>query len=324
MSGVTDWRPACALDVLRKRADLLAQIRSFFRTRNVMEVETPLLCASSATDPHLHSIQVESAHAGSRYLQTSPEFAMKRLLAAGSGPIFQIGKAFRHGERGKKHNSEFTMLEWYRPGFDEFQLMTEVGELVSEMLARLSDRKLTIERYSYQTLFNIYAGIDPISAATSNIASLAASLTGMTDVVSLGRDTCLELIMSHAIEPRLVGKAVLVYHYPASQAALAKVSVIDGLSVARRFELYVDGIELANGYFELTDADEQIARFDRDNQCRVSHGLSPVPPDRRLCAALSNGLPDCAGVAVGVDRLLMLVTGVASIDEVLAFPEERA
>ncbi|PID42818.1 MAG: hypothetical protein CSA52_00740 [Gammaproteobacteria bacterium] len=325
VSSLTDWRPACGLDALRTRADLLARIRLFFHSRNVMEVETPLLCASSATDPHLHSIQIDQWPASSlKYLQTSPEFAMKRLLAAGSGPIFQICKAFRREERGRNHNSEFTMLEWYRPGFDDFQLMDEVGELISEVMLRLSGRTPSIERYSYQELFDTWANIDPMSASTSEIASLARSLTGIADVAVLGRDTCLDLIMTHAIEPKLAGRAVFVYHYPASQAALAKISIIKGQAVARRFELYVDGIELANGYFELTNADEQLARFDRDNRYRADHGVPPVPPDQRLYAALTSGLPECAGVALGIDRLLMAVCGASTIDEVLAFPEERA
>lgn len=281
-----------------------------------MEVETPLLGQAASTDVHLASLSVGDQ----QFLQTSPEFAMKRLLAAGSGAIYQICKSFRQGESGKRHNPEFTMLEWYRPDFDHFQLMAEVAELIISLLGERPVRQL-----SYRSAFAQVLGIDPHLADVSALSALAEQHTGYK-VDGENRDTLLDLLMSQVIEPRLgQGELTFIYDYPASQCALAKVKIdAQEVAVAERFELYVDGIELANGYHELTDADEQQRRFDADLAERKHRGLPELPADQKLVAALQSGMPDCAGVAMGLDRLLMLMAGSGSIRDVIAFPVDRA
>lgn len=316
----SDWRPTAGLEALRLRARVLNEIRAFFAERGVLEVETPLLGSATVTDLHLASI--ESVAAGRRwYLQTSPEFAMKRLLAAGSGPIFQICKAFRDGETGRRHNPEFTILEWYRPGFDHRRLMVEVGELLTRVLGCPEPEML-----SYCEALIRHAGIDPRQASAGDLRRRAAEL-GLGEVPGLGddRDSWLDLLMSCVVEDHLGrGRPTLVYDYPPTQAALARVRGSGDEAVAERFEAYVEGIELANGYHELCDAEEQRRRFAADLDRRRTRGLPVVPVDERLVAALEVGLPDCAGVALGVDRLLMVAAGAASLAEVVAFPLERA
>ena len=306
---------------LRARATLLAQIRKFFAAKDIVEVDTPLLCSSGVTDPAIEPLLVERGDSlkHPRYLQTSPEYAMKRLLAQGSGAIYQIARAFRDGEAGARHNPEFTLLEWYRPGFDHHQLMAEVAELVTHCLGehRLLKR-------SYRQLFQDLLGVDPF---TASLAELEAVAHRHIDTGALGgdRDLWLDLLMSHLIEPQLVGAdSCFVYDYPASQAALARVVEVDGMLVGQRFELYVDGLELANGYFELTDPVEQRRRFELDNARRREFGQAERPLDEFFLAALEAGLPSCSGVALGVDRLLMLVMGVSDIREVLAFDWARS
>ncbi len=302
---------------MRLRARLYQQIRHFFEQRDVLEVETPLLGQAASTDVHLASLCVEAEN---QYLQTSPEFAMKRLLAAGSGAIYQICKSFRQGESGKRHNPEFTMLEWYRPGFDYLQLMAEVAELVNLLLGERSVRQL-----SYRDAFVAVLGVDPHRADADVLVGLAKRHTGYVadgdDV-----DTLLELLMSQVIEPTLgCNELTFIYDYPASQCALAKVAVdAQGAAVAQRFELYVEGVELANGYYELTDADEQLQRFMADLDERKRRGLVTLPADQKLLAALQSGMPDCAGVALGLDRLLMLMAGADSIRDVITFPTDLA
>jgi len=302
---------------MRLRARLYQQIRHFFEQRDVLEVETPLLGQAASTDVHLASLCVEAEN---QYLQTSPEFAMKRLLAAGSGAIYQICKSFRQGESGKRHNPEFTMLEWYRPGFDYLQLMAEVAELVNLLLGERSVRQL-----SYRDAFVAVLGVDPHRAVADVLVGLAKRHTGYVadgdDV-----DTLLELLMSQVIEPTLgCNELTFIYDYPASQCALAKVAVdAEGAAVAQRFELYVEGVELANGYYELTDADEQLQRFMADLDERKRRGLVTLPADQKLLAALQSGMPDCAGVALGLDRLLMLMAGADSIRDVITFPADLA
>ena len=316
-----DWRPSASLDTLRQRADLLARIRRFFGTRDVLEVDTPLLCGSAVTDPALQPLLVErgSSVTSPRYLQTSPEYAMKRLLAAGSGPVFQIARAFRDGEAGARHNPEFTLLEWYRPGFDQHQLMAEVAELVVDCLG---ERPLQTVRY--RDLFHQQLGIDPCRAPLVELEAVARDHLDPGGL-SGDRDLWLDLLMSHVIEPSLAGRGmVFVHDYPASQAALARIVEVDGVALGQRFELYVDGVELANGYCELTDADEQRARFEADNARRREHGLPEQPIDEHLLAAMAHGLPDCSGVALGIDRLLMLLAGVDDIRRVLPFDWTRA
>lgn len=318
-----DWRPTATADALRARASLNRLIREFFAARGVLEVETPLLSRHSGSDPNLHPFcapyQGYPADPGQpHYLQTSPEFAMKRLLAAGSGPIYQLGKAFRNGESGTRHNPEFTMLEWYRPGFSLQQLMEEVQTLVQAVLGGGA-----IPCLSYAELFAREFGIDP---HTCTLDVLQALVRGRVDAaLDLDqRDACLDALYSHVLEPALHAP-VFICDYPASQAALAKVERdAAGHWVARRFELVIGGLEVANGYDELSDATEQARRFAADSARRESLGLLPLAGDPRLVEALAAGMPPCAGVALGVDRLLMLKCGARTIDEVLAFPLRHA
>ena len=328
------WRPAASPEALRLRAELLATTRRFFAERGVLEVETPTLAGAAATDPHLASL---AARCGDRllYLQTSPEYAMKRLLAAGSGPIYQLGRAFRDGESGRRHNPEFTLLEWYRPGFDHHRLMDEVEELLGATLglAQRPAGRLPAERLSYREAFRRHAGIDPLTDPLERLAAAALELAGPSEsggrasLPDLGddRDAWLDLLMVFAVQERLGrGRATLLYDYPASQAALARVRRDeDGTRVAERFEVFVEGVELANGFHELTDAVEQRRRFEHDLEIRRARGLPEVPLDERLLAALEEGMPACAGVALGVDRLVMLAAGAESIDQVMAFPVDR-
>ena len=323
-----DWRPTASFDALRARAALLATIRAFFAERGVLEVDTPSLARAGVTDLHLHGLttQVQVPEGPVTYhLQTSPEYAMKRLLAAGAGPIYQIAKAFRDDETGRMHNPEFTMLEWYRPGFDHHALMDEMDGLLAATLGTA-----TAERRTYTDLFDEHLDIDPhqTDAATlrSRTAQAGIDAVGLDDA---DRDTWLHLLFSHVIEPHL-GRAndgrkrpTFVLDYPASQAALARVRTGDP-PVAERFEVYIQGVELANGFHELSDAAEQRRRFDADLESRAEAGLPTVCVDERLLAALDAGLPPCAGVALGVDRLLMIATDARSIDEVIAFPIDRA
>jgi lysyl-tRNA synthetase class 2 len=304
---------------LQARAGLLGLIRSFFAERDVLEVDTPLLCRSGVTDPSIEPFVVERGASidRPRFLQTSPEYAMKRLLAAGSGAIYQLARAFRDGEAGSRHNPEFTLLEWYRPGYDHHQLMAEVAELVKVCLG-----ERVLHRFSYRQLFEQQLAIDPFTAPVSELVDLARQHVD-TGIVSGERDLWLDLLMSHVLEPQLAGLGMcFIYDYPPSQAALAQVVEVDGQPVGQRFELYVDGMELANGYFELTDAAEQRRRFEQDNQRRREYGQPERPLDEQLLAALAQGLPSCSGVALGVDRLLMLVMGEPDIRNVLAFDWE--
>ncbi|MFT6029710.1 MAG: lysyl-tRNA synthetase class 2 [Oleiphilaceae bacterium] len=331
-----DWRPSCSLEAIKARAEVYASIRAFFYSRVVLEVETPLLSKSTATDPFLDSIQVNlSISTGlpvqAYFLHTSPEFPMKRLLASGSGPIYQLCKTFRNAETGHRHNPEFTMLEWYRPGFDMNQLMVEVSELVSKVL---NNAEVVVEKLSYREAFLNFLNIDPFLATDTELIKLAQDKAGY---FSSGKDGCsirddyLNLLLGVCIEPFL-GKneqgdmePVFLYGYPASQASLAKLKQDEfGQEIAERFELYINGLEIANGYFELTDAEEQVKRFNKDNENRKSLGLSIIPVDENLLAALDEGMPSCSGVALGVDRLLMIKLNTSSIEEVISFPIARA
>lgn len=307
--------------MLRARAGLLGRVREFFQARDVLEVETPLLCSAGVTDPAIEPLMVERGNSLSapRYLQTSPEYAMKRLLAAGSGPIYQLARAFRDGEAGRRHNPEFSLLEWYRPGFDYRQLMEEVADLVIYCLG-----EKPVEYLAYRDLFQAELGLDPL---TASLADLQARARQELDLGSLSgdRDLWLDLLMSHLVEPRLANRGLcFVYDYPASQAALSRIVEKNGQLLGQRFELYVDGLELANGYCELTDAAEQRARFLADNVRRCEHGLAQRPMDEFLLAALEAGMPECSGVAMGLDRLLMLVTDKVDIRQVLTFDWARS
>ena len=324
------WRPSADLATLRLRADLLQRIRAFFTARGVLEVETPALSAAAVTHPHLTSFRTIYSGPGSRrdrtlYLHTSPEFPMKRLLAGGSGCIYQIARVFRDGEAGRRHNPEFTLLEWYRIGFDHHRLMDEVSELATALLAgRLPLAEP--ERLSYHDLFQRHLNLDPHRTGVAELTACAKRHgipvpPGMpTDDV----DPWLDLLLTHWIEPRLKpGRLVFVYDYPASEAALARLRPGDP-AIGERFELYLNGLELANGFHELGDAGEQRHRFARENAARQALGLPIMPIDERLLDALEAGLPDCAGVALGFDRLVMLAAGKDSIQEVIAFPLDRA
>jgi lysyl-tRNA synthetase class 2 len=318
-----DWRPTASPELLQARARLNRTLRAFFEARGVLEVETPLLSHAIGTDPNLHpvtaSYQSHPHAAGTTlYLQTSPEFAMKRLLAAGSGPIYQLCKAVRNGEEGARHNPEFTMLEWYRPGFTLAQLMDEVEALV---VAALGPRRFT--RVTYRELFEQQLGIDPFATSDAQLQALVAKHIDLHQPET-HRDTLLELLYSQVIEPALQD-AVFIHEYPATQAALARITEdTQGRAVALRFELVIGGMEIANGYDELSDAAEQQKRFMADLALRRSRGMPEFPVDTRLVAALGHGMPDCAGVALGVDRLLMLQAGVRDIAAVLNFPHPRA
>jgi lysyl-tRNA synthetase class 2 len=326
-----DWQPTAALEVLKLRARLLERIRAFFSERGVLEVETPILSTAAVTDPMLASLATR--YTGPRfprgqafYLHTSPEFPMKRLLAAGSGSIYQICKVFRDGEAGRLHNPEFTMLEWYRVGFDHHLLMDETDELVTRLLAPTMTLGAA-ERLSYREAFRRHAGLDPHTAAAGDFAAAAkAHKIGVPSELLTQNDLAVwrDLLLTHVVEPKLgQGRLTFIYDYPASQASLARIQPGDP-PVAARFELYLNGIELANGFHELADADEQRARFERQLHTRVAGDQSVVPLDERLLAALVHGLPDCAGVALGFDRLVMLAAGARTIAEVLAFPVDRA
>jgi lysyl-tRNA synthetase class 2 len=311
-----NWRPAAEPDVIRRRAALLATLRRFFSERSVLEVETPLLCRHGITDPAIEPFRVIAAD-GERYLQTSPEYAMKRLLAAWGEPVFQISKVFREGESGPRHNPEFSLLEWYRPGYDHHRLMEEVAELVTRCLGRRP-----VEKTSYRELFKSRLQVDPFIASARDLQTIACRYLDAGDL-SGDRDLWLDLLMSHVIEPQLDG-LWLVYDYPASQAALAKVVSDGDVSVGQRFELYAGGMELANGYCELADEREQRRRFEADNARRRERGQPEYPIDGYLLAALAHGLPRCSGVALGVDRLLMLMVGATDIRDVLAFDWNHA
>ncbi|WP_026376334.1 elongation factor P--(R)-beta-lysine ligase [Aestuariibacter salexigens] len=311
--------PDASVATLAKRAFFLSEIRAFFARQGVMEVETPLLCSAAGTDPHLQPFSTtfigpDAAQGRTLYLQTSPEYAMKRLLVAGSGPIYQICKAFRNEEAGRVHNPEFTMLEWYRPGFDHFQLMDELDELVQTLLAVSS-----AERMTYQQAFVSYLSVDPLVATQSDLANVASKL-GFDDWVhDEDADTLMHLLFSHHVEPNIgQTRPCFIYDFPASQAALARISANDP-RVCERFELYFKGLELANGFHELSNADEQLRRFEQDNHKRRQAGKPELPIDEYFIAALRRGLSDCSGVAVGVDRLFMLQENAQQIRDVLAF-----
>ena len=302
--------------MLRRRGEILASIRAFFAPRDVLEVETPLLAAAGVTDPQIDGIPATVPGLGRRWLQTSPEYAMKRLLAAGCGSIYQLGRAFRAGELGRFHNPEFTLLEWYRPGLDAGALMDEVAALVAEVLG-----PAPVERLEYREAFRRHAGLDPFTASLAELQQ-AASAAG--PVQGLDRDRVLDLLMGVEVAPRLGrGVRTFITGYPASQAALARLRP-DDPATAERFELFVEGLELANGFRELTDPHEQARRFREDRRRRRAAGRPAPAADRRLLAALEAGLPDCSGVALGVDRLVMLACGADHIQEVLAFPADRA
>jgi lysyl-tRNA synthetase class 2 len=315
---VADWRPSAGAELLQARARMLSGIRAFFMAQGVLEVETPLLCRAGVTDPHIEGFAVPTGDE-TRFLQTSPEYAMKRLLAAGSGDIYQLGKAFRRGEAGARHNPEFTLLEWYRTGFDHHRLMLDVADLITALFA---PNVPVFEYRSHAEVFQRALGLDP-QGADIDACRMAARRAGMDFEGDLDRDGWLDLLMTHRVAPSLpADRFTFIHGYPASQASLARLNA-DGQTAAR-FELYHGDLELANGFHELSDADEQRRRFEADQACRERMGLEPRVADEALLVALEHDLPDCAGVALGVDRLLMVATGSQHISDVLSFDWPRA
>lgn len=317
------WQPTASVKNLLTRAKLLTEIRRFFTDRGLLEVETPVLSEFGVTDVHLATFSTEfispfGEQSKTLWLSTSPEYHMKRLLAAGSGPIFQIGKVFRNEEAGNRHNPEFTMLEWYRPHFDMYRLINEVDDLLQQIL-----ECPPAESMSYQFAFQQYVGLDPLSADLSELVEKAEKHQLM-GAENESRDTLLQFLFSTVVEPQIGQEApVVVYHFPASQAALAQISSED-LRVAERFEFYYKGLELANGFHELSDAREQLRRFQQDNLQREKMGLPVRAIDTRLLAALQAGIPNCSGVALGVDRVLMIAMGTESIKDVISFAIDNA
>lgn len=321
-----NWEPSASFDALRLRARLNATLRAFFDARGVVEVETPVMSMAGNTDPNIASFHLQfsgrtDGAPRTRWLRTSPEYPLKRLLAAGFGDCYELGRVFRDGEAGGRHNPEFTMLEWYRLGWDHTRLIEETAELVQAALA-LVGRTAALQRVSYHQLYRERLGIDP---ATASIEELRVALGDVViDPSGLTRDDWLDLLMTHRLQPTFPADQLLaVYDYPASQCALARVRH-DATPVAERFELYLGPLELANGYHELADATEQGARFDRDLQVRQERGDVQPPRDERLLQALAAGFPACAGVALGVDRLMMAMLGSGHIADVLAFDFPRA
>ena len=322
MSKIEDtsaWRPGTTQSTLRARAHLLQRLRRFFAERDVLEVETPLLGRCFGNDPALEPFTTYFSGAPGRtlYLQSSPEFCMKRLLAAESGPIYQVCKAFRNGELGQRHNPEFTLLEWYRPGYTLDQLMAEVVALLHCLL---EDTTVSVQEYTYAGLMADRLQLDIFSADVAALRACAvAQQVPDAATLPLDKDAWLDLLMSVCIEPTLEPQQLsFITAYPASQAALAELNTHDPRTAAR-FELYYQGLELANGFQELTDAAQQTERLRQDNQRRLHSGQTVLPLDAAFLAALEHGLPACAGVAVGLDRVLMGLLGVTTIDQVQTF-----
>ena len=325
-----NWLPSANIKQLKNRAKIIQSIRGFFISRDLLEVETPTLSQSGVTDVHLFCFktifngpEISPNQTGSNgtalYLQTSPEFHMKRLLSAGSGSIFQIAKAFRNEESGRFHNPEFTLLEWYQVGFDHFQLMDEMDELLQLILHSEKARYC-----SYQDAFLDVLNIDPLTANIEELQAAGSHLKlGSVLDEETDKDTILQLLFCIAIEPVIAqDKPCFIYNFPASQAALARISKAD-TRVAERFEVYYKGIELANGFHELSDSAEQLIRFQTDNEIRKEKGLDQMPIDHNFIDSLDN-LPDCSGVALGIDRLVMLATKEQNIDNVLSFTIKKA
>jgi lysyl-tRNA synthetase class 2 len=318
MQDSNAWRPSASIPMLRQRADLMARIRGFFNERGYLEVETPVMAQYGVSDVYLSNIKAQFR--GKPYcLQTSPEYHMKRLLAAGSGAIFQLARVFRDDEWGRWHNPEFTLLEWYQLGVCHHTLMDEVDIFLQLILSTKP-----MIRKTYQQAFNMTCPIDPLLTSIADMAAYLATvdLGNVLAADEMDRDQYLFLLMSHVVEPALgqLDVPVAVYDFPASQASLAQVK--DGL--AERFEVYYRGVELANGFHELTDAPAQRERFDHDNQKRAAMGLEMSPPDHYLIKALENGLPACSGVALGVDRLMALACQKTSIADVMSFDFSRS
>ena len=317
---MTNWKPGASSQALKKRAELFANLRAFFSDKGIIEVETPVLAGAPVTDLHIQSLTTEISFGNSSktfYLQTSPEFAMKRLLADNPEPIYQIGKVFRDDPVSKHHNPEFTMLEWYRPGFSLEQLMDEVAELLVPLLE--SD---SFPKFSYRQLFETHLNINPHQVGAEEISTIAQERIELS-ASELEKTDYLQLLMATVIEPQLP-PTCFVYDYPKEQASLAVIEKnVARDIVAKRFEVYCQGMELANGYYELIDVDEQRQRFEADNNARQAHGLEVYPIDEKFLASLESGMPSCSGVALGIDRLFMAIHNIENIDKVISFSLDR-
>jgi lysyl-tRNA synthetase class 2 len=319
-----DWRPVAGIGTLRRRAAMLEAVRGFFRARGVLEVETPVALSHTVTDVHIDSLRLDAAH-GVRWLHSSPEYPMKRLLAAGSGDIFQVCRVFRAGESSALHNPEFTMIEWYRLGQALDSIMRETADLAAALFAAGGARLATFETIAYAEAFRQALACDPLDAPASRLSALAAQHgLSATSLAAATRDDLLDFLVATVVGPQLGrGRLTCLHHFPASQAALALLDA-DDPRTALRFELYGEGVELANGYVELASAAEQRTRFEADLAERRRRGRATPGIDQRLLAAMHAGLPACAGVAMGFDRVAMLALGATHIDQVLAFPWDRA
>jgi lysyl-tRNA synthetase class 2 len=310
---MTHWQPTATLETLKYRAELLSDIRGFFKDRGVMEVDVPVMAATGVTDLHIDCIPTQVS-GDVQYLQSSPEYFMKRLLASGSGSIYSLGKAFRDGETGRRHHTEFTLLEWYRLGWDEFQLMDELARLINFLGLECPSQVI-----KYTDIFEQAVGVNPHQSLLGELQQLAAKISGR-DFSAESRSTCLDLIFSFSVEPKLPEGLVFIHDYPVCQSALARLAKdAQGNTIARRFEAYLDGMELANGYYELTDSIEQKSRFDADTALRHAAEKRSMALDQCLLSAMAFGLPDCAGVALGVDRLLMQLLNIDQISRVMPF-----
>ena len=326
--GNSDWQPGASLKVMKTRATLLARIRDYFARNGVLEVDTPALSRFGCTDPAIESFRTEY-RGPSRidglplYLHTSPEFFMKRLLAAGYGPLYQLAHVFRDGEWGTLHNPEFMMLEWYRPGMVHHALMDEIDDLLAFVLDGFFDYQ-PANRISYRQWFLEATGLDPWVDGVEAFRRFAEHKLETPPVGMDGADldTWLDLLVTHWLAPRCADQLLFVFDYPASQAALARICPVDD-RVADRFELFMGDMELANGYVELTDAAEQRRRIDADLDKRQRLGRDVRPWDKRLLEALEHGLPDCAGVALGVERLHMVLDATGDIRDVMTFAFEE-
>ena len=334
-SSKPSYAPTMTLAMAQQRAQLMSTVRQFFATHQVLEVQTPLLSQAGNTDTFLQSVAAQVTYQDKHctyYLHTSPEFAMKRLLASWQVPIYQICSVFRDNEIGVRHNIEFTMLEWYQPNYSLDDMAAELGEL----LAALYGHSVVMSHYRYVDAFMDFVGIHPLTASLDALQAVAEDkgLTGFDFNSDLDntedgeadiRQSWLDLLFSHAVEPNLGHDLpTLIIEYPPATAALAKTAVDkEGNTVAKRFELYINGIEIANAYDELADGQALRERFEQDNQLRKRHNLPQMPIDEHLLAA-SDALIPCSGIAVGIDRLLMVITGANSLEDVISFPSGLA
>jgi len=325
--SLQNWRPSASLDVLRLRARTYQTIREFFKQRKVLEVDTPCLSHATTSDPNIESFVTQfygvvSGETHDLYLSTSPEFHMKRLVAAGIGSIYQISHVFRQSELGSQHNPEFSLLEWYRVGMNYQGLMREVAQLIRLLMQQDWNE---VQYLTYQQAFLQFVGIDPYSSGPDELYQISLKLGFSSHTIPLDdKDVYLDYLMSHHVQPKLGdNRLTFVYEYPASQCAFARISP-ENSQVAERFELFINGIELANGYQELTSPEEQRQRFTTDLDKRIRNGANPICMDENLLDALQFGLPECSGVALGLDRLIQLMSGKKSLSDVLAFPLVRA